>query len=233
MQAVQVFLSYAYGDKPLADILRRGLEDCGFRVWSDEPARPGESVSELIASGINAADAFVVVLGRNTTSRQWSMLEIGGAIASGKPIVPVLIDRGAEVPRLLSDRQYLDFSDRASRPQKLAELCEAVRRAPTTWNFRTGIELVASATDALRLEADEYTREARARDRRVIRLQLIAMVLSVVSAAVALLVASFDATAIVAAIAAGTGALLAATVGFHFGSARAPDRGSDSFRDRR
>jgi hypothetical protein len=234
MQPVQVFLSYAYSDKPVADLLRHGLEECGFRVWSDAPARPGESVAELVASGINAADAFVVVLGKDTTSRQWSMLEIGGAIASGKPIVPVLLDREAEVPLLLRDLQYLDFSDPASRPQRLGALCEALRRAPSRSHAgKTRIELVEGATDALRREAEAYAGEARLRESRAIRLQVVAMVLSVVAAAVALVVASSGASAIVAAISAGFGTLLAATIGFYFGSARFPERGSGHLRDRR
>jgi hypothetical protein len=231
--AVEIFLSYAYKDKPVADLVRQGLETCGFRVWSEEPARPGQSVAGVIASGINAADAFVVILGKDTARRQWSMLEIGGAIASGKPIVPVLIDHEAEVPLLLSDWQYLDLSDPASRPQRVTQLCDALRRAPNRSHAdKTRIRLVEGAAGALRREAEAYARDAYARERRALRLQLVAMVLSVVVAAVALVVASSDASAIVAAIAAGLTALLAATIGFYVGSARNPKRGSDHMRDR-
>jgi nucleoside 2-deoxyribosyltransferase len=227
--AVQVFLSHSHADKLLADEVRESLQRRGVRVWSEEPSRPGESVAELIASGLNSADAVVVLLGEKTASRPWSSLEIGGAMASGKPIVPVLIAEDADIPVLLRDRQYLDLSDPSSRGEKLGLLYESLQRAPIASDAgETRIRLVGDASEALRREAEAHLRAAKQREREAARLQLIAMVLSVVAAAVALLVASSDASAIVAALAAGIGALLASAFGFYLGSSRGSvDRSSE------
>jgi hypothetical protein len=165
------------------------------------------------------------------------MLEIGGAIASGKPIVPVRIDRDAQVPLLLSDVQYLDLSDPASRAQRLGELCGALRRVPQephAGKMRT--ELVKSAADALRKEAEAYAREVQIREGRATRLELAMTVLLGVAATVTLIflvVDSSDASKVAAAISAGLGSLAAAGIGFYFGSAKGLRRGSDDQRDRR
>src|SRR5438132_715655 len=89
LTAMQVFLSYSHQDQPIADVVRQSLVDCGVAVSSVQETPVGESIAETVASRINAADALVVLLGTETIHRQWSMLEIGGGLASQKPVIPV------------------------------------------------------------------------------------------------------------------------------------------------
>lgn len=220
MNDVQVFLSHASADKPLAEVVRAQLQECGFTVWSDEPSRPGDSVAELIVSGINSSDAFVVILGESTTARQWTSLEIGGAVASGRPIVPVLAHRDASVPFLLRDVQYLDLSDPAARREQLPRLCDALREEPARLGAASGRRLIEDASEALQSETFVYEEALAASEHRDRRSQLLAALLSVVAVAVALVTVSSDVTSLMSALVAGLSALVASMVGFYFGAER-------------
>ena len=220
MNDVQVFLSHASADKPLAETVRTQLKECGFTVWSDEPSRPGDSIAELIVSGINSSDAFVVILGKSTPSRQWTSLEIGGAVASGRPIVPVLAHRDASVPFLLRDLQYLDLSDPAARREQLPRLCDVLRDQPHRLGAGSGRRLIEDASGALRTETFVYEQALAASERSDRRSQLVAALLSVIAVAVALVTVSSDVTSVVSALVAGLSALVASMVGFYFGAER-------------
>jgi len=220
MNDVQVFLSHASADKPLAEAVRTQLKKCGFTVWSDEPSRPGDSIAELIVSGINSSDAFVVILGESTPTRQWISLEIGAAVASGRPIVPVLAHRDASVPFLLRGVQYLDLSDPVARSEQLPRLCDALRQQPHRVGATSGRRLVEDASDALQSETFVYAQALAASERRDRRSQLVAALLSVIAVAVALVTVSSDVTSVVSALVAGLSALVASMVGFYFGAER-------------
>lgn len=233
MMHVQVFLSYASEDRSLAELVRQKLEDCGFAVWTDEPSRPGRSVSELIASGINSSDAFVVILGKGTPERQWTSLEIGGAVASGKPIVPLLTNREANVPFLLRDVQYLDLSDRATQRQQLERLCEALRETPRRQGAALGRELVEETSRVLQHQTLVYKQALASFERRRRRAQLLAALVSVIAVAIALITVSSEVSSVVISLVAGLGALVASMLGFYFGAeGRRRQRDSELARER-
>lgn len=215
---MKVFVSSARSDADAARLIRQGLRDCGFDVWPPTAVQPGESWADSIVSGLQDAAALVVVVGRDTATRQWMSLEIGGALASAMPIVPVLVDEAAEMPVLIADRVALDLSDPTSREQGIEQLCEALRRAAsTTETPPMGTELVERASDALRLRTVSYRYRVQARDRLVSRLQLLVTLLSVGAATIALLVVASGASASASAVAAGVGTLFAATTGYYLG----------------
>jgi nucleoside 2-deoxyribosyltransferase len=218
---VQVFLSYASPDKPLARLVASQLHECGFEVWSDELIQVGGSIAEHVAQGINGSDSFVVILGKDTADRQWTSLEIGGAVASGRPIVPVLADREARLPFMLGDIRALDLSDPATRNDRLPQVCEALRHAQqTTRTSSSARELVDRAREELAWETMVFRRELSRRELRQRRVQLVGAVVSVVAAAVALVTVASDVSSVVSSLAAGLIALTASMIGFYVGSAR-------------
>lgn len=165
----------------------------------------------------------MVILPTGTPARQWTSLEIGGAIAAGRPIVPVLAHRDANVPFLLRDVQYLDLSDPATRREKLPQLCDAVREMPHRLGASSRRELVGEASEALQFETYVYRQAMATSERRQHRAQLLAALLAVVAAAAALVTVSSDVSSIVSSVLAGLIALVASMVGFYFGAGR--DRG--------
>lgn len=224
---MNVFLSYSAQDKQLADDVLRTLTSCGFEVWSDEVIRPGESLSANIGIALKKADAFVILLTRNASRSKWALLELGGAMASGKPVVPVLAEPGAEVPLVLRDRQYLDLSAPGTRSQALERLCEVLRESAkkgSMSDLRDGIELVENARSALARERSEHEVALWEQSQSYTRMQAVIALFALVAAAVALLTASVSDTAVLALVVSGVGSALASALGFLLGSKRRRDR---------
>lgn len=218
--ALQVFLGYSHADHSVAAEIRDGLKACGLHVWSDEDIHPGQSLSATIASAIDLADAFVMLLSRTSSRSQWAALEVGGAIASNKRLIPVLVERDAEVPFMLRDRKFIDAADPTIRADAIGKICSAIREPtePHT-DVREGAELTRLALRNLERERDVYdSRMALVRRSYVWRLVLgwIAILGAVASGATALIGGSNVASA---GVAAGV-TLLTATIGFRYAAHR-------------
>ena len=109
------FLSYSGSDaRPfalrLADALADGVPS--VRVWMDRrELRPGEGWDEQIVEAIRACDALLFVMTHDSVransvcKREWTR-----ARRYKKPIIPILLQREAEMPFRLDPRQHVDFS---------------------------------------------------------------------------------------------------------------------------
>jgi hypothetical protein len=93
-----VFLSYSNADRNLARAVEHALMECGFDVWSNESLQPGESLAAGLSSALQQADAFVVLLTERASESQWTLLEVGAALASRKPVIPCCSRRARESP---------------------------------------------------------------------------------------------------------------------------------------
>lgn len=226
--SLNVFLSYSADGRPLAEEVRRGLNACGYSVWSDEAIRPGESLFARISSALKDADAFVVVLTQHVSESQWALLELGAAVASGKRIVPILAQADAEPPIILQDRQYLDLSDPETREDGIEVLCEVLAepddQARTEAETRDWMGLVDDASAVLERERAAYERATRLQTTVHVRTQIVAAILAVLAAAGALIATSVSTTAVVTGVVSGVTALVAAALGFYFGSERGRGR---------
>ena len=217
-----MFLSYSTVDRLDADEVRDGLEACGFEVWTEDFIPLGSNLSEVVGVALEAADAYVVLITKHAAKSQWLPLEIGAAIASGKRVIPVLVDPDADVPAMLRDRQYLDLTDRANRSAAIRRLCEALRaRAPDgeAHEREGGRRFLERASSALESERVAYESEVGTRSARFARIQMIASVLAVLATCGALLTVSVSDTAAAGLVTAIT-ALLGSALGFYFGSER-------------
>lgn len=89
----QVFLSYVSKDREWAREFADALRSHDVSVWfdSDELAI-GDVIATQIQNAIRESDTLVVLLSQHSASSRWMFAEIGAAIATGKRIVPVLID---------------------------------------------------------------------------------------------------------------------------------------------
>ena len=222
---MKVYLSLqigTYGSDKLVNRIRDGLERGGVTVLPVLPTRRSrrrEDWLESVVSALDEADVLVVLVGGDVGDREWQSLEIASAIASGKPVVPVLIDAQAERPLLLRDRQYLDFSYKPVTDQQIDLLLATVRRA-NSWfeDGQTTNELVDIAGHALRVREQSYQREFREQERGARYLQLIVAMVSVAASVFALLVASSGSRTIVSVVVGGLVVLLPSTFAFYFTS---------------
>lgn len=111
----RVFICHASKDKSIVRRIATELERYGIRVWLDErELRVGDSLRERIEQALENSDHVIVVLSKMALRRPWVKKEINAAFSletsrRENVILPVLIDP-CEVPLLLRDRLYADFS---------------------------------------------------------------------------------------------------------------------------
>jgi hypothetical protein len=223
---MNVFLSYARADQELASQVESTLRSCGFDTWSaDRELRVGEMWSDVIARALRRADAFVVLLTRKYSQSEWGRVELGTAIASGKPVIPILAEKGADVPSLLRGIIYLDLTDGRDKASQLASLCEILSRGLPPPSRQAGIEAVQQASDALREERAAYESDAGLQRSSRARLEGLAAAVAVIGGIAGLLTSSLAGTGteVIAATVAAAGAALAAAGGFYLGSKRRRD----------
>jgi hypothetical protein len=123
------FLSHSSHDKPVIRQLATDLTAAGITVWLDEQRiKVGDSIPEQIAQGLAASDFFVIALSKQSVASEWVKHELNNALVSAiaqrkVKVLPVKLD-DVEVPAVLQDKRYADFSK--SYKEGLRELIEAM-----------------------------------------------------------------------------------------------------------
>ena len=130
-----IFLSHSSVDKAFAARLGARLTQVGVKVWLDKAEiKPGDSLSEKIGEALGEIDAICVVLSPDAAVSEWVAKEIRLARRRYKQLKNIklipLIYRTTKVPRSLSDRLFIDFSDQANFDLALGHLLEALNVFP-------------------------------------------------------------------------------------------------------
>src|SRR6478736_4535205 len=89
-----IFISYASGDRPVAEKFAHAFENCGWSVWWDREIPVGKSFDQVIEEELHAARCVVVLWSKAAVRSRWVKAESGLA-ADRERLVPVLIDDAA------------------------------------------------------------------------------------------------------------------------------------------
>ena len=108
MAALRVFLCYRVVDRPEAEGLAAWLRGMDVDVLFDHyQVRPGDDPSEVIARGLAACDAGVVLVARTGVGARWlgwqPPAHLGEKITPEVRLIVVTIDDDARVPQALRD----------------------------------------------------------------------------------------------------------------------------------
>jgi hypothetical protein len=126
-----IFISYATGDREIAERIAMGLKAFGHRsFYSDWEMQPGESLLSRIESALAQSDTLLVLLSARSVSSRWVRRELNAALMaqlSGHDVevIPVIID-DCEIPELLKDTFHVDL--RFNFEDGLLTLLTALRR---------------------------------------------------------------------------------------------------------
>ncbi len=129
----RVFFSYTSGDRTLARRMAVDLVGSGLDVWLDEwEIKVGDSISQRIDQGLQAADFLVVLLTQRSIASGWVDKEWRSRIAKEAEtkevvILPVKAD-DCDIPPLLCDRKWADI--RTDYDAGMAALREGIH-----WHF--------------------------------------------------------------------------------------------------
>lgn len=111
-----VFLSYAHDDTEIVDRIADDLKTEGVNVWLDrEQLKLGDSWATQIEEALKAADVWVAFISADSLQSQWVTTELKFAFSrlssvGGTRIIPVLIEKVAELPPFLAHFSYVDFT---------------------------------------------------------------------------------------------------------------------------
>lgn len=113
---MKVFISHSHDDKQIVRRIVDDLNKNGVEVWLDENLiSPGELWTDKITEALQSSDVILVIMSRNTSESRWQTFEIAFSVAAqrgdpSKRIIPVLVDRQADVPFFLTGLAYCDLS---------------------------------------------------------------------------------------------------------------------------
>src|SRR4029077_18148991 len=97
-----VFISYARGDKPKAELLAQALGREGFSVWWDRKIPPGKSYGQVIEQALNSAKCIVVLWSKESIASDWVKDEAAEGVSRGI-LIPAMIE---DVTPPLGFRQF-------------------------------------------------------------------------------------------------------------------------------
>jgi hypothetical protein len=124
-----IFCSYARSNRSDAQELAALLRPLEHQVWFDDSLHGGDDWWATIIGKIETCDAFLAVISRASINSVACQRELHWALALGKPVVPVAVERLTEaLPRELSVRHIIDFSERSA--QATMALAAAVSTLP-------------------------------------------------------------------------------------------------------
>lgn len=105
-----VFISYSTLDLAVAKSLREWLNSAGASVFLAEySVQPSQPLSANIANAIRGCDLFILLWSSNAKTSEWVPQEIGIAKGAQKPIMPVILHAGIELPGFIRDLKYLEL----------------------------------------------------------------------------------------------------------------------------
>ncbi|CAN5209180.1 hypothetical protein BH24PSE1_BH24PSE1_11670 [soil metagenome] len=150
-----VFLSYARGDKVVAERLAHSIGEAGPSVWWDRHIKGGADFSRDIEQQLEAASRVLVLWSKEAVTSRWVRDEASVAADSGR-LVSATID-GTPPPLGFRQFQTIDLKGWAVKgaaiPAALAEALEVEAPAPAVAKTggRTNSKLIAAGLSALLL----------------------------------------------------------------------------------
>lgn len=110
---MKIFISHSSQDKWVARRLSQDLEALGITTFLDEKdIETGESIDDAIQKHLDECDEILMLLSPAALSSHWVLLEIGGAKALGKRLIPILLHVGPnDLPQPLAKGLARDLND--------------------------------------------------------------------------------------------------------------------------
>ncbi|HEX8293149.1 MAG TPA: toll/interleukin-1 receptor domain-containing protein [Pyrinomonadaceae bacterium] len=135
---MQVFISYAESDEPVARKVVAGLEREGLKVWYDRrEVLPGQNWAESVAKALKESSAMVVLITRAWLSSPRLQREIDYALSDQSfrhRLVPVFVGPPEklpkrEVPWILQSLKTVSLPERGSPDKGIKEIADTLKAA--------------------------------------------------------------------------------------------------------
>lgn len=118
---MKLFISYAHTDRWQVNQIVSVLKSGGHDPWFDEQLLPGDDWKKRLLTAIQDCEIFVYVLSPESVESEWCQWEFARAIELDKAVLPILIQSPIDLPDLIAQRQYVDFS-KGMTPESVSRL---------------------------------------------------------------------------------------------------------------
>jgi len=126
---MDVFISHSVADKPIAKRLAHELQAAGLSVWDDEVLMPGDKWMEKISDAISSSKFVLVLLSKDSVKSSWVSTEAALSVSQlHKFVIPVLIDKNADIPSYMRDIQALDLSKGDQSKNEIEKLIRIIKQ---------------------------------------------------------------------------------------------------------
>ena len=106
-----VFISYAHADSQIANKIKGDLRRNGISVWIDERLKAGdEAWQKQLEIAIREQHNFLFLMTSKSVSSEYCQWELKTAQDMNKKIISVMLADGIEIPKSISDKQYINFT---------------------------------------------------------------------------------------------------------------------------
>lgn len=130
---MKIFISNSFKDSDIADLIKKKLLEFNFDIIQVAPSpQIGDNIAIQIERAIYESDAYIILLSKHFFDSKWSDLELMMIYDQtlgrnkGKRILPILLDKYVDIPLILKDIAYADFSDK--RISKLDNLINDISK---------------------------------------------------------------------------------------------------------
>jgi hypothetical protein len=104
----KVFVSYSTYDLKNVEQLQQSLQGSGVEVFvAEHSIAPSETLAAKISTAISGCDLFVLLWSENARASEWVPQEIGKAHSLNKPILPLVLTEGLNLPAFINNLKYL------------------------------------------------------------------------------------------------------------------------------
>lgn len=192
---MKIFLSYVHNDEHIAQKIRNYLTrhsvDMAF-VMSDMTT--GSNLQNSINDAIASSDAVLFIISKSAEKSEWMSQEISLAIynkINGKDIklIPVRVDKNAEIPFFLKNYIYLDLYDDADFESAMSRLVIGLDKKTTISSedeLSIQAERIKLESEYLKVKELQYDENKKFKNRQVIFITMISMLLSAVIVSISL-----------------------------------------------
>lgn len=140
---MRLFISYAREDarkvRPIVEALEKYF-DC-WVDWDD--IAPGQNWKREIINGVRTCHYFLFFVSTHSLNSEWCAKELRAALWWNKSILPIVFDPALPLPRTLTSRQWIIFSD--NHEENLKVILAGLARPKRPWRAIALVEAIAIA----------------------------------------------------------------------------------------
>ena len=138
---LNVFISHASGEHPLATLLKESVERDFIGLIhvfvSEASIAPGSAWLEDVVKALREADVYIVLCSQFSVNRRWINIELGAGLSRGKRIIPICHTdlKTTQLQRPVADYQSVNASDVEGLERLYQILAEEIGSSVPSANF--------------------------------------------------------------------------------------------------